>query len=147
MLFFPKTNTLLKGPSTPHLAVSSVALPSSAECHLALYNRVSAQGDVVRDLKSKKAAKEDIDVAVKQLLALKADYKEKTGQDYKPGNPPVVAVPVQPSTCEAVPTTNPDNKALYDGVAEQGEIVRKLKAEKASKVSACRTKPKEQYFK
>ncbi|XP_066475005.1 bifunctional glutamate/proline--tRNA ligase isoform X2 [Tiliqua scincoides] len=129
-----ETNTPLKGPSAPHLPdVSPVTVHSSAEGHLALYNRVSAQGNVVRDLKSKKAAKEDIDIAVKQLLALKADYKEKTGQDYKPGNPPVVAVPVQPSTCEAAPTTNLDSKTLYDGVAEQGEVVRKLKAEKAPK--------------
>ncbi|KAJ6666893.1 hypothetical protein lerEdw1_018895 [Lerista edwardsae] len=122
-----ESNTPLKGPSAPHLAdVPPVAVPSSAEGHLALYNRVSAQGDIVRELKSKKAAKEDIDAAVKQLLALKSDYKEKTGQDYKPGNPPVVAIPAQPST-------NPDSKALYDGVAAQGEVVRKLKAEKASK--------------
>ena len=55
---------------------------------MVLYNRVAAQGDVVRELKAKKATKEDIDAAVKQLLALKAEYKEKTGQEYKPGNPP-----------------------------------------------------------
>lgn len=130
---FQKSNTPLKGPSAPRLAdVPPVAVPSSADGHLALYNRVSVQGDIVRDLKSKKAAKEDIDVAVKQLLALKADYKEKTGQEYKPGNPPVVAIPAHHST-------NTDSKALYDGVAEQGEVVRKLKAEKASKVSMCKT--------
>ena len=45
---------------------------------MVLYNRVAAQGDVVRELKAKKATKEDIDAAVKQLLALKAEYKEKT---------------------------------------------------------------------
>ncbi|NXP53133.1 SYEP ligase, partial [Heliornis fulica] len=57
-----------------------------SEGHLVIYNRVSAQGDTVRDLKAKKAPKEEIDKAVKQLLALKAEYKEKTGQEYKPGN-------------------------------------------------------------
>ncbi|NXG29411.1 SYEP ligase, partial [Dromaius novaehollandiae] len=59
---------------------------TASECPLVIYNRVAAQGDTVRDLKAKKAAKEDIDKAVKQLLALKAEYKEKTGQEYKPGN-------------------------------------------------------------
>uniref|UniRef100_A0A8C5TTA2 Bifunctional glutamate/proline--tRNA ligase n=1 Tax=Malurus cyaneus samueli TaxID=2593467 RepID=A0A8C5TTA2_9PASS len=98
--------------------------------HLIIYNKVAAQGDVVRDLKAKKAAKEDIDKAVKQLLALKAEYKEKTGQEYKPGNPPVSGT-AQSSKLETSGTV--DSKALYDKVAEQGEVVRKLKAEKASK--------------
>lgn len=99
---------------------------------LVLYNRVAAQGDAVRELKAKKAAKEDIDAAVKQLLALKAEYKEETGQDYKPGSPPAGAaqnVSSKPSASAR------DRKALYDEVAAQGEVVRKLKAEKAPKVS------------
>lgn len=93
---------------------------------------MSAQGDIVRDLKTKKAPKEDIDKAVKQLLALKAEYKEKTGQEYKPGNPPV-SVTEQSSKLQMSGTL--DSKALYDKVAEQGEVVRKLKAEKAAKVA------------
>ncbi|XP_042330475.1 bifunctional glutamate/proline--tRNA ligase isoform X4 [Sceloporus undulatus] len=113
-------------------ASHSVA-PASVQDHLALYNRVSSQGDVVRGLKSKKAPKEDIDAAVKQLLALKAEYKEKTGQDYKPGTPPVTAVQIQPSKCETTTAHSADSKVLYDNVAEQGEVVRKLKAEKAPK--------------
>uniref|UniRef100_A0A8C0GHP1 Bifunctional glutamate/proline--tRNA ligase n=1 Tax=Chelonoidis abingdonii TaxID=106734 RepID=A0A8C0GHP1_CHEAB len=112
--------------------VADVCIPASApsEDPLVFYNRVSAQGDVVRDLKGKKAAKEDIDAAVKQLLALKVEYKEKTGQEYKPGNPPV-AVPNVFSTPQI--SSNLDSKALYDKVAEQGEVVRKLKAERAPK--------------
>ncbi|XP_025922352.1 bifunctional glutamate/proline--tRNA ligase isoform X2 [Apteryx rowi] len=105
---------------------------TASEGPLVIYNRVAAQGDTVRDLKAKKAAKEDIDKAVKQLLALKAEYKEKTGQEYKPGNPPVsVTEQSLPSKPEISGTM--DSKALYDKVAEQGEVVRKLKAEKASK--------------
>ncbi|XP_008124067.2 bifunctional glutamate/proline--tRNA ligase isoform X2 [Anolis carolinensis] len=124
-----------KGQSTPvGTDASRIIAPPSAQDSLALYNRVSAQGDVVRDLKSKKASKEDIDVAVKQLLALKAEYKEKTGKDYKPGMPPPVAeVQIQPTKCEASSSPTLDGKTLYDSVAEQGEVVRKLKAEKASK--------------
>ncbi|XP_036787948.2 bifunctional glutamate/proline--tRNA ligase isoform X4 [Manis pentadactyla] len=96
----------------------------------ALYNRVAAQGDVVRELKVKKAAKEDIDAAVKQLLALKAEYKEKTGQEYKPGNPPAAVVQ---SISSQSSVNIQESKSLYDEVAAQGEVVRKLKAEKAPK--------------
>uniref|UniRef100_A0A8C5S289 Glutamyl-prolyl-tRNA synthetase 1 n=1 Tax=Laticauda laticaudata TaxID=8630 RepID=A0A8C5S289_LATLA len=126
--------TTMKGHSASFGAdVSPTSVSASAQDPLALYRRVSAQGDVVRDLKQKKAAKEDIDAAVKQLLALKAEYKEKIGQDYKLGNPPVVTVPIDSSKCEVVTVTNVDSKTLYDNVAEQGEVVRKLKAEKAPK--------------
>ncbi|XP_074846044.1 bifunctional glutamate/proline--tRNA ligase isoform X2 [Carettochelys insculpta] len=122
-----------KGTSAPLVANTSSPASVTSEDPLVIYNRVSAQGDLVRDLKAKKAAKEDIDAAVKQLLALKVEYKEKTGQEYKPGNPPAAAVAVS-SVC-SIPETSSilENKALYDKVAEQGEVVRKLKAEKAAK--------------
>ncbi|KAG8123286.1 hypothetical protein E2320_018816 [Naja naja] len=129
-----EVGTTMKGHSASLGAdVSPTSVSASAQDPLALYSRVSAQGDVVRDLKQKKAAKEDIDAAVKQLLALKAEYKEKIGQEYKPGNPPVATVPIHSSKCEVVAATNVDSKTLYDNVAEQGEVVRKLKAEKAPK--------------
>lgn len=121
----------MKGKSAPVVGQASAPACAASEDHLVIYNKVAAQGDVVRDLKAKKAAKEDIDKAVKQLLALKAEYKEKTGQEYKPGNPPVSGT-AQSSKLET--SGGLDSKALYDKVAEQGEVVRKLKAEKASKV-------------
>ncbi|XP_076817359.1 bifunctional glutamate/proline--tRNA ligase-like [Clavelina lepadiformis] len=49
-----------------------------------LYEKVTAQGDTVRKLKSEKASKEEVDAAVKVLLSLKAEYKQATGTDYKP---------------------------------------------------------------
>ncbi|XP_057254735.1 bifunctional glutamate/proline--tRNA ligase isoform X4 [Pezoporus wallicus] len=125
-----EASSAAKRKSAPPGGGTSAPTCTVSEGHLAIYNRVSAQGDVVRDLKAKKAAKEDIDKAVKQLLALKAEYKEKTGQEYKPGNPPV-SVTEQSSKLESSGTM--DSKALYDKVAEQGEVVRKLKAEKAPK--------------
>lgn len=130
-LFFFKASSAVKGKSTPLVGHASPPACTVSEGHLVIYNKVAAQGDVVRDLKAKKAAKEDIDKAVKQLLALKAEYKEKTGQEYKPGNPPVSGTAQSPKL-ETSGTL--DSKALYDKVAEQGEVVRKLKAEKASKV-------------
>ncbi|XP_029449039.1 bifunctional glutamate/proline--tRNA ligase isoform X4 [Rhinatrema bivittatum] len=95
-----------------------------------LYSKVAAQGDLVRDLKTKKAAKVDIDAAVKLLLSLKAEYKETTGQEYKPGNP---AAPVQKTSAEPESAGSRNSKTLFSKVAEQGEVVRKLKAEKAPK--------------
>ncbi|XP_064020605.1 bifunctional glutamate/proline--tRNA ligase isoform X2 [Pogoniulus pusillus] len=125
-----EANSSVKGKSAPLVSDTSTRTCTSSEGHLVIYNKVSAQGDIVRDLKTKKAPKEDIDKAVKQLLALKAEYKEKTGQEYKPGNPPV-SVTEQSSKLQTSGTL--DSKALYDKVAEQGEVVRKLKAEKAAK--------------
>lgn len=131
---FLKASSAVKGKSAPLGGGTSTPTCTASEDHLVIYNRVSAQGDVVRDLKAKKAAKEDIDKAVKQLLALKAEYKEKTGQEYKPGSPPV-SVNEQCVSSKLQTSGTLDSKALYDKVAEQGEVVRKLKAEKAPKVA------------
>lgn len=70
-----------------------------------------------------------MDDAVKQLLALKAEYKQATGEDYKPGAAPAqkAPTPVQSDVASAA--------GLFEKVAQQGELVRTLKAEKASKVS------------
>merc|ERR1711935_1075413 len=46
---------------------------------------ITDAGNKVHDLKSKKAEKSEIDACVKELLALKAKYKEATGKDWKPG--------------------------------------------------------------
>lgn len=108
------------------------AAPASSTSYAAsddasgLYSRVAAQGDAVRELKARKAPKEEVDAAVQQLLALKAEYKEKTGQEYKPGNPPTAVPP------KAVPSAL-SGHSLYQEVAAQGEVVRKLKSEKAPK--------------
>ncbi|KAL7405656.1 hypothetical protein ABVT39_005011 [Epinephelus coioides] len=125
-------------PSAPPSSAPSattVSSPSSSCSSSALYERVSQQGDVVRKLKSEKAPKDQIDAAVKQLLALKAEYKQVTGQEYKPGAAPVQNSPSPAPTAPAAPAANAANAAtgLYEKVAEQGEMVRKLKAEKASK--------------
>lgn len=89
---------------------------------------------------------DQVDAAVKQLLALKAEYKQITGQEYKPGTAPVrkAPAPVQNSATPAPAAATPSPAAatpapaaatgLYERVAEQGEMVRKLKTEKASKV-------------
>ena len=44
--------------------------------------QINEQGGVIRELKSAKADKAEIDAAVKTLLELKAKYKEVTGKDH-----------------------------------------------------------------
>ena len=83
---------------------------------------------------------DQIDAAVKQLLALKAEFKQITGQDYKPGmTPPTNTAPSCPkTTCSSSSSTTSSSSSahsgLYEQVSNQGELVRKLKSEKASKV-------------
>jgi bifunctional glutamyl/prolyl-tRNA synthetase len=68
-------------------------------------------------------------------LSLKAEYKEKTGKEYIPGQPPSSQrSDSSPGPAGAGPET-PEAKVLFDKIACQGEVVRKLKMEKASKVS------------
>ncbi|XP_010903380.3 bifunctional glutamate/proline--tRNA ligase isoform X1 [Esox lucius] len=104
------------------------ASPSSSS----LYERVTEQGETVRKLKSEKAPKDHVDAAVKQLLALKAEYKQATGQDYKPGVSQAPAAAPPPVQSTPPPTATPVS-GLYDHVTEQGDLVRKLKTEKAPK--------------
>lgn len=73
---------------------------------------------------------DQVDAAVKRLLALKAEYKQVTGQEYKAG-----AAPAQKATVAVESSSAPAAADLYQKVAAQGDLVRKLKAEKAPKVS------------
>ena len=50
-----------------------------------IFDKVAAQGDIVRQLKTEKASKEDITAAVEILKKLKLEYKDVAGSDYKPG--------------------------------------------------------------
>ncbi|XP_057662757.1 bifunctional glutamate/proline--tRNA ligase [Diorhabda carinulata] len=86
--------------------------------------QIAGQGDKVRDLKAKKVDKTVIDNEVKILLSLKKDYKSLTGTDWKPGV--VATTPVSNNT------SLDENKLLLD-ISSQGDIVRKLKSNKADK--------------
>lgn len=89
--------------------------------------KINLQGDVVRNLKAQKAAKLDIDAAVKTLLELKAEYKKTTGQDWKPGS-------VAPTTAPAQTASSGQVSDWNEKIILQGEIVRNLKAQKAAKL-------------
>ncbi|XP_046992182.1 bifunctional glutamate/proline--tRNA ligase [Schistocerca americana] len=93
-----------------------------------LLKAISEQGDVVRKLKSEKAPNSAIDTEVKKLLDLKAEFKAVTGEDWK-----VELAPknnISPSAGAVAPDTRIN---LLKAISEQGDIVRKLKSEKASK--------------
>ncbi|XP_072237126.1 bifunctional glutamate/proline--tRNA ligase isoform X2 [Leuresthes tenuis] len=108
--------------------------PRPASSATGLYDRVAEQGEVVRKLKSEKAPKDQVDAAVKQLLALKAEYKQQTGQDYKPGSQaPASPAQTQATSASTQSNSSPQTQELFSQVAQQGELVRKLKAEKAPK--------------
>ena len=98
----------------------------------AINDKIRAQGDEVRKLKSEKADKAAVEAAVKTLLALKAEYKVATGADWKPpaaapneekeSKTPAAAAPVEG------PGADIDSK-----IKSQGDEVRKLKSEKVDK--------------
>lgn len=77
---------------------------------------------------------DQVDAAVKQLLDLKADYKQQTGQEYKPGQAPASSAHAESSSPSTKSSSVPQAQELFSQVAQQGELVRKLKSEKAPKV-------------
>lgn len=103
-------------PATKPIAIAS-ATPSSD-----LVDKIVKQGDLVRDLKTKKADKSQIDAEVKILLALKSEFKSQTGQDYKPG-----------ATMPAKPAEKSNDADINEKIVKQGNLVRDLKAQKAEK--------------
>ncbi|KAH8279990.1 hypothetical protein KR018_011831, partial [Drosophila ironensis] len=107
------------------------AAPASASANDAasVNANIVKQGDLVRDLKAKKAAKPEIDAAVKTLLDLKGQYKSLTGQDWKPGTvPPPTATP-------AAASANGSVDQILSQITAQGDKVRELKTAKADKAT------------
>jgi hypothetical protein len=49
------------------------------------HSKVTAQGDLLRELKVKKADKAEITAAVELLKKLKLDYEAETGESYNKG--------------------------------------------------------------
>jgi len=107
---------------------------------------IAAQGDKVRVLKAEKASKDKVDEAVKALLALKADYKSVTGNDWKPPAVPKAAKAAPAAKSAPAVKSAPASKAAsppqelsgpaaeIDGkIKSQGDLVRQLKTEKADK--------------
>uniref|UniRef100_A0A7N6BG55 Bifunctional glutamate/proline--tRNA ligase n=1 Tax=Anabas testudineus TaxID=64144 RepID=A0A7N6BG55_ANATE len=118
--------------NTPAASKKAASAPAPATSHAPtsasdLFSSIAAQGEAVRQLKAAKAPKDEVDKAVQQLLSLKAQFKEQTGMDYKPGMTP-------PTSAPAPTTSSPEASSCpFTRVTMQGDLVRKLKAEKAPK--------------
>uniref|UniRef100_A0A2A4J4S7 Bifunctional glutamate/proline--tRNA ligase n=1 Tax=Heliothis virescens TaxID=7102 RepID=A0A2A4J4S7_HELVI len=97
-----------------------------------LLTQIAAQGDKVRRIKAEKAEKSIVDVEVKNLLNLKAQYKAITGTDWTPSAAPVK---VEPKETKPAAMNGSSAKATELGaqITKQGELVRELKGKKADK--------------
>ncbi|XGW21162.1 hypothetical protein V3C99_004258 [Haemonchus contortus] len=102
---------------------NKVATSTTSES-LALYMKIEAQGELVRAEKAKDAKSEASKAAIATLLELKKEYKEKTGQDYKAGQPPATGAPSAGASSNAI--VEPSD--VYAEIEAQGELVRKEKA-------------------
>lgn len=98
-----------------------------------LHDQIAAQGDKVRDLKTKKAAKPAIDAEVKTLLALKAEFKAATGKDWTPTAAPTVAAPKTMESAASSTTPSGEKEILTEKITAQGDLVRNLKSSGAAK--------------
>ncbi|XP_050551484.1 bifunctional glutamate/proline--tRNA ligase isoform X9 [Spodoptera frugiperda] len=99
-----------------------------------LLKQIAAQGDKVRKVKADKAEKNVIDVEVKNLLNLKAQYKAITGTDWTPA---AAAAPAKETKADATPAAMNGGSAkateLGAQITKQGDLVRELKGKKADK--------------
>uniref|UniRef100_A0A7G3AAD1 Bifunctional glutamate/proline--tRNA ligase n=1 Tax=Lutzomyia longipalpis TaxID=7200 RepID=A0A7G3AAD1_LUTLO len=98
--------------------------------------KIVAQGNLVRDLKGKKASKEEITKEVKVLLDLKEQFKKLTGTEWKPGQetPPQEAPKVaKKEESPSIGEKSNDPQEINAQIVKQGDLVRKLKGDKAEK--------------
>ena len=68
------------GGAAPAPAAAVTAPAASGD--LSLWEKVTAQGNAIRKMKSEKASKDDVMAAVNILKELKANYKSATGTEY-----------------------------------------------------------------
>ncbi|KAK3106651.1 hypothetical protein FSP39_024573 [Pinctada imbricata] len=130
----PETSKGKKG-SKPATSSSGGGNPAEVA---KLTDEVSKQGNIVRELKSKKAEKFVIDGEVAKLLDLKKRLAEAQGEDPTPvsgGSKKNVAK--KESSKSATSNSGGGNPAevakLTDEVSKQGNVVRELKSKKAEK--------------
>lgn len=84
--------------------------------------------EIVRSWCAKRTWLEKKILTVSSVLYLQEQFKQQTGVEYKPGMAP-------PASTPAPPTSSSDSTSCpYTRVAQQGELVKKLKAQQAPKV-------------
>ena len=89
---------------------------------------MTAQGNKIRELKSKKASKDEIMKEVEVLKGLKAEYKQATGQEYDANKKPAGAQQAAPT-----PAASSGDLGLWEKTTTQGNKIRELKSQKAPK--------------
>lgn len=92
-----------------------------------LLTKITQVGNKIRALKAEKSDKNLIDEEVKLLLQLKANYKNITGDDWKPG--------MNVTKTEENESKGPDVSLLSNKIKCQGDKVRELKANRAEKTA------------
>ena len=121
-----KTTTTKAGEKgTKPVAPAAVSNTTSSTDADKINEDIVNQGNIVRDLKSQKAGKDDIKAAVDSLLELKTKYKSATGNDWKPG--------VHQPTAANNTTSSADPDKINEDIVNQGNKVRDLKSQKAGK--------------
>ncbi|CAD6992192.1 unnamed protein product [Ceratitis capitata] len=100
-----------------------------------LLTKISSQGDKVRQLKNTKAEKSVIDAEIKLLLALKTDYKNLTGQEWKLGTVIPPTATIETVKIDLTNNESSDICSLLNQISYQGDKIRNLKKEKASKAT------------
>lgn len=130
--------------ATPSAGSAAVKSSDDAE---GINAKIVEQGNKVRTLKEKKAAKSEIDKEVKTLLELKAQYKSATGTDWKPPKEGAATKTAAPPSAKSEPKQAPPsgsgaNMADTDAAKEfkakidrQGEKVRSLKSSGGDKAA------------
>lgn len=117
----------------PGLQPSVVGIASEEFPGEQLFSKIIKQGNIVRTVKSEKAAKEIVDTEVKTLLALKAEYKIVTGKEWKPV--PSIQEPLVAMADMAGKPGDAEVAALTLKIADKGNVVRQFKTSGADKVS------------
>lgn len=113
----------------PDIVASDIKVSSKeSQDEKKLSSDITEIGNKIRSLKQSKAKKELIDENVKNLLALKAKYKELFGKDWVPT--PLKPAEKNQTDLSAKPSNNAE---LSNKIKEQGDKVRQLKSSKAAK--------------
>ncbi|KAH9378226.1 hypothetical protein HPB48_011246 [Haemaphysalis longicornis] len=97
-----------------------------------LSSKIQDVGNEVRQLKANKAQKAEVDAKVQVLLSLKGEFKKLSGKDWQPGS---AAPAAKQAGAQNVNAAQGSSSAadLDKSIQLQGDKIRKLKAEKASK--------------
>ncbi len=98
-----------------------------------LYSKISAQESRLAELKEpKKGGRESVDSQAKILLELKKEYKEATGIEYQPRSNKTQSE-IQLGVPSGGNAMEQKGREIHEKIVEQGNKIRKLKADKCSK--------------